>query len=393
MRRACPVTLKFATKTKRHKIRLLLQAYRGCVNRFIKALWELPSEEFGLDKKTFALVTPGRLSTRYKSSALKQAIEIVKSTRRAKQATGQKARRPRFRGCAVLDAKFVTVEEKHTCPGNPFDLVIRLSTLEKGARVTIPTCRTRPLNKWLLRPGARLVHGCALSEDSLTLWVEEPDLGFAITPPSDAVVYGADLGMTKLLTLNDGHCSVFLGRDYHSLQNRIRRCRPGSKARARLIKARDHLIGRVLNSVPWKHLDVVGIEDLTGITRGKGKLGKEFRRKRSPWAHRKVRTRLEAKAQENRVLLVAVPPKDTSRECPACRRVSALNRTGELFQCVDCRHTEDADSVGAGNIRSRTLEILAQRRARFEKSVLGLDRTHSTIRRSIASRRRQKVPR
>jgi hypothetical protein len=29
VRRACPVTLKFATESKRHRINLLLEAYRG----------------------------------------------------------------------------------------------------------------------------------------------------------------------------------------------------------------------------------------------------------------------------------------------------------------------------------------------------------------------------
>jgi Putative transposase DNA-binding domain len=391
MRRACIVTLKFATAAKRNEINLLVKAYRGCVNRFIKVLWQMPSQEFGLDKETLALVPGGRLSARYKSQALKQAIEIVESTRRARQASGQKAGCPKFTGCAVLDAKFVSVEDKHTRPGNPFDLVVRLSTLKKGARIIIPTCRTKPLNKWLSRPGARLIQGCALSEDSLTLWVEEADSELPFALSEDAVVYGADLGMAKLLTLNDGTRTAYLGRHYHALQNRIARAKPGSKARARLFTERDHLVGRVLNAIPWRHVDALGVEDLTGISRGKGTLGKEFRRKRSPWAHRKVLERAEAKAQENRVLLVAVLPRNTSRECPACRRVSALNRKGELFRCVACGHIEDADSVGSGNIRSRTLTILDQRRAWLNSHPFSLNRAHFATRRSLASRRAKKV--
>ena len=97
-RRACPVTLKFATATKRHDINLLLEAYRGCVNRFIKVLWTMPTEEFGLNGDTLALIPAGRLSERYKSNALKQAIEIVVSTKRAAEATGNKINLPEVYG-------------------------------------------------------------------------------------------------------------------------------------------------------------------------------------------------------------------------------------------------------------------------------------------------------
>ena len=144
MRRACLVTLKFVTAKKRYELRLLVEAYLGSVNRFIKVLWQIPTEEFGLDAKTLAMIPAGRLSERYKSQCLKQAIEIVVSTRRAVETTGQKARCPKFRGDLVLDAKFVIVENKETCPGDPFDLVIRLSTLKQGRRTTILSNRTKP---------------------------------------------------------------------------------------------------------------------------------------------------------------------------------------------------------------------------------------------------------
>jgi ribosomal protein S27AE len=394
VRRACPVTLKHATDKKRHQIRLLVEAYRGCVNRFIRVLWQMPTEEFGLNRETLALVPAGRLSERCKSNALKQAIEIVVSTRRAVGTTGQKASCPRFTGKLVLDAKFVIVEDKQSSPGNPFDLVVKLSKLNGGRRMVIPTCRTRPLNKWLSRPGARLVQGCCVSENELVVWVEEPEPDIPWTPDDTAVTYGADLGMRKLLTVkNERNQTAFLGREYHPLQQRIGRKKPGSKARGRLLNERDHVIGRTLNALPWRYFDVVGVEDLAGISRGKHGLGRkrEFRRKRSPWAHRSVLERLMAKADENRVLLVAVQPRDTSRECPNCRCASELNRKGERFSCIRCGYTEDADGVGAGNVRSRTLEILNRRRRWLESHLESPSRAHLATRRSVASRRCKKA--
>ena len=152
------------------------------------------------------------------------------------------------------------------------------------------------------------------------------------------------------------------------------------------------MIGRTLNAMPWDHIGVLGVEDLTGITRGKGKVSKEFRRQRLTWAHRKVLERMVAKAQENRVLLVAVHPANTSRECPNIDRrcASALNRKGESFRCVACGHTEDADRVGAGNIRSGTLKILDWRREWLLKNPSKPNRVYRANRRSLAARRKKK---
>jgi Putative transposase DNA-binding domain len=345
----------------------------------------MPTQEFDLDAKTLALVPAGRLSERYKSNALKQAIEIVTSTRQSAKATGNKASCPRFTGEAVLDGKFVNLEDKETCPGNPFDLAIRLSTLKKGKRITILTNRTRPLNKWLCRPNSRLVQGCSLSENWITLWVEEPNPFVPWAPGPEAVVYSGDLGMRKLLSVEDDwERWAFLGREYHDLQDRIRRAKPGSENRKKLLTERDHVIGRVLNAVPWNLIDVFGVEDLKGITRGKTGFGrtKEFRRKRLPWAHRSVLERLLAKATENRVLVIAVYARGTSRECPntLCGCASALNRKNEVFRCIACGYTADADRVGAHNIRSRTLVILARRRDWLQEHPRGRSHGRSTLR-------------
>jgi putative transposase len=50
-------------------------------------------------------------------------------------------------------------------------------------------------------------------------------------------------------------------------------------------------------------------------------------------------------------LLLAVPPQNTSRICPSCGHVSAQNRqTQEVFACVGCGYSENADLVGAINV-------------------------------------------
>lgn len=58
--------------------------------------------------------------------------------------------------------------------------------------------------------------------------------------------------------------------------------------------------------------------------------------------------------------VLAVPAHHTSQTCPECLHVSAGNRTSQaLFQCVRCGLTENADVVGAINIKARGHRVLA----------------------------------
>ena len=58
--------------------------------------------------------------------------------------------------------------------------------------------------------------------------------------------------------------------------------------------------------------------------------------------------------------LIAGPPQNTSRTCPACGCVSAGNRTTPAkFACVDCDFEDNADVVGAINILARGYRVAA----------------------------------
>ena len=65
------------------------------------------------------------------------------------------------------------------------------------------------------------------------------------------------------------------------------------------------------------------------------------------------RRQLDYKLASNGGWLVAVPPRNTSRTCPCCGRVSADNRqTQAQFVCVECGFESNADVVGAINVLS-----------------------------------------
>ena len=61
--------------------------------------------------------------------------------------------------------------------------------------------------------------------------------------------------------------------------------------------------------------------------------------------------------------LIAVPPQNTSRCCPACGHTTKDNRqTQALLECVECGYQNNADLVGAINVLKRGQEILAAKK-------------------------------
>jgi IS605 OrfB family transposase len=346
MRRACRVSLRFLTECKQQRINALLQAYRSAVNKYISSLWVTPGR---LDKATLARLPSSktRLSARYRSQALKQAIEIVVSTRKACKATKTQAALPVFKGGAVLDAKFVEAVCDQTT--SIFDLYIRLSSLHRGHKIVVPSKRTSVLNKWLAKPGAVLTQGCVLTEKSLTVWVTVPD----VTLKQTGNKLGVDIGMNKLIALSDG---TFLGEKFKAVRERVAKSKAGTSAKRKAIKARDNYIRQQINRLPWGNLSLLAVEDLKNVKKGKTpKRGKPFRRAAAPWVYRQVLEVLTRKAQENGGLLVAVDPRYTSQSCPSCGTVDRRNRNAEQFKCISCGYSQHADTVGALNVLSKAL--------------------------------------
>src|SRR3974377_212773 len=136
LRRACRISLNFTTASKRHEIGRLLEAYRGAVNFYVRSLWRTPGR---LDGETLARLPAEhtRLLAMHKDQALRQALSIVSSTRKSARAIGANPDRPQFKRMAVL------CHGVNVAPGRgSFDLVVRLSTLRRGRRITIPTRKT-----------------------------------------------------------------------------------------------------------------------------------------------------------------------------------------------------------------------------------------------------------
>jgi IS605 OrfB family transposase len=345
MKRAIKIGLGHITQAKRHKMNVLLEAYRAGVNFYIKSLWKNPGR---LDKETLARLQNTRLSERYKSQALKQALEIVSSIQKLAKTIGHSASMPVFNGPAVLDAKFITIEDGKCS----FDLSIKLSTLRKYQRITLPVRRTIVFNKWMNYPGARLIQGAALSESYLTIFIDVPDLPIK----EEGKVLAVDTGLNKMFVDSEGN---IYGDKFKQIVQKIQRKVPGSKSKQRAYKERTNYINQVINELPWNELRVLGVELLKNLKNGKKKgQSKASRKALIFWVYRQVLNRIEQKAQENRVCLVKVNPANTSRTCPICYKISKDNRRGESFVCINCGYSADSDYVGAQNILARTLQFL-----------------------------------
>jgi len=345
MKRAIKVSLGFTTAKKCKQIAALLEAYRGAVNFYIRSLWITRGK---LNKETLARLQGTRLSERYKSQALKQALETIIATKKSAKELGKLVSIPIFKGSATLDAKFVTIQEGK----KSFDLAIQLSTLNKGKRITLLTKKTKMFNKWMSKPLAELIQGCSLSENQLALWVELPDLPYK----TEGDVLGIDIGVNKLLSDSEER---YYGTNFKELRDKIRRKRSGSKGHKRSCEERKQFINKTIKLLPFNHLRAIGVEELKNLKKGKKKgREKNFRKAMIPWTYRQCINRIKYLAQENRVRLVEVDPANTSRTCPKCGTVSKENRKGEDFRCITCNHTGDADHIGSLNVLVRTLETL-----------------------------------
>ncbi|AOJ40986.1 cytosine methyltransferase [Burkholderia lata] len=206
--------------------------------------------------------------------------------------------------------------------------------------------------------------------------------------PHATSAIGIDVGIARFATMSDGTFVAPLN-SFKKQEARLRRCQRAmsrkvkfsnnwkkAKARvqrihARIGNARRDYLHKATTTISKNHA-MVRIEDLqvrnmsrsaAGSTdapgnnvRAKSGLNKaildqgwfEFRRQ------------LEYKLAWNGGWLVAVPPANTSRTCPACGYVSADNRTTqEKFACVECSYEENADVVGALNILARGHRVAA----------------------------------
>ncbi|RQS54511.1 transposase, partial [Burkholderia sp. Bp8963] len=198
---------------------------------------------------------------------------------------------------------------------------------------------------------------------------------------------GIDVGIARFATMSDGTFlaplnsfkkhEVRLRRYQRAMSRKVKFSKNWRKAKARVQRihtrignARRDYLHKATTTISNSHA-MVSIEDLQvrNLSRSaagsveapgknvKAKSGLNKRILDQGWFE--FRRQLAYKLAWNGGWLIAVPPQNTSRTCPACRCVSADNRrTQAQFACVACGYKAHADVVGAMNILTRGLQLL-----------------------------------
>ena len=190
---------------------------------------------------------------------------------------------------------------------------------------------------------------------------------------------GIDMGIARFATLSDGTFYAPLN-SFKRHEDRLRRAQQAmsrkvkfssnwKKAKARVQKIHSHIgnarrdfLHKCSTTISQNHA-IVCIEDLQVRNMSKSAAGTTDAPGRNVRAKSglnkaildqgwfEFRRQLDYKLQWGGGHLIAVPPRNTSRTCPACDHVSADNRTSQAkFACVECGFEENADLVGAINI-------------------------------------------
>ena len=205
--------------------------------------------------------------------------------------------------------------------------------------------------------------------------------------PQTTSAIGIDVGIARFATMSDGEFlaplngfrkhEARLRRGQRALSRKVKFSKNWRKAaaqvrriHARIGNVRRNYLHKATSTICKNHA-IVCIEDLQvrnmsrsaagslelpgKCVRAKSGLNKSILDQ--GWFE--FRRQLQYKLAWNGGILIAVPPANTSRRCPACGCVSAQNRRRrEAFACIECGFAENADVVGAVNILSRGMRLL-----------------------------------
>ena len=207
------------------------------------------------------------------------------------------------------------------------------------------------------------------------------------THPATGAV-GIDLGVVRFATLSDGTVYEPLGsfkrhqgRLAHYQRMMSRRVKFGKnwqkarrkvqKVHARIGHCRRDYLHKATSTISKNHA-MVCIEDLTVRNMSKSAAGTVENPGKNVQAKSglnksildqgwfEFRRQLQYKLAWNGGILIAVPPQNTSRACPACGHTAAQNRkTQAQFLCIECGFEDNADVVGAINVLARGHRVAA----------------------------------
>ncbi|PPC84681.1 MAG: hypothetical protein CTY38_01135 [Methylotenera sp.] len=214
----------------------------------------------------------------------------------------------------------------------------------------------------------------------------EREVAEALHPATSSI--SIDLGVARFATMSDGSFlspldsfrkkQSKLARYQRAMARKVKFSKNWHKAKQRVSKLHTHIANarrdflHKASATISKNHALVFVEDLKVANMSKSASGTMDAPGRSVRAKSglnkaildqgwfEFRRQLEYKLAWQGGQLVAVPPHYTSQTCPRCGHVARDNRkTQSVFACVDCGYTNNADVVGAMNIKAAGHAVLA----------------------------------
>ena len=370
MIRSSSLTLQFATDKKLNTLNMVFDEYARVVNLYVN--------EYAQSKilpKFTQLKVDTWLSARLQQCAGKQALEVVRSTRKKDFELRQKRYKkvykyflnknrqqkflskkmselrlnykikPRFDSKTInLDTRFWTLNKSE----NSFDFWVVLSSIGNKIKLCLPLknhTHNKKFNEWKRLSSCRLLRNKGKFKIELIYEKETPVV------QKEKKELAIDAGINCLLSCSDGkQYGVELKNLIKELNNKEQKSHSYDKK----IRQIHNYIRMCVNKIDFSSLSDLILEKLKYIQIGtKGRVNKTTRKLLKNWNLGLLHTAIEQKCEENCVRLHYVNPKYTSRTCPMCGHIDKRNREGTVFKCVKCGFEDNADLNAARNILKR----------------------------------------
>jgi transposase len=155
---------------------------------------------------------------------------------------------------------------------------------------------------------------------------------------------GIDPGIRKILSLSDGTFTPKTnsqGKTFQDIIDKINRKEKDSKAYKKALIERDNYLREVINNTPFNAKEI-RFEYNKYLKRNTGNANHH-------WAYSVVVVQVIKKCENDQVDLTFTKSAYKSQRCSECSYVHKLNRVNEVFCCLNCGHTEDADTNSSEN--------------------------------------------
>ena len=323
-----------ANRNKFVQARAFLLEYNHCVNYFIERYW---SEQNFDDSYVDSVHMDNarqrfRLTARLIQCAGRQALQIVKSQR-------MKSVRRRRMPCygtlsATLDGRFWAMTDEH----NSFEWV----KVQSGFTLFLPFKKTAMWNRWADR-GFTLSKSMRLLIRGDNLYI---DFIFEKKKPmrkTAGSTEGIDLGYVDAVTCSDGQVAGKGMSDFI--------CSFDRREKHTHRQVEQKAFGE-LRKLDLSDVKTLVIENLRSVkSRTRGMFPHAYNRRLSHWLYARAVQWLEQRCEEQGIALIRVSPWKTSQFCRLCGNRDRRSRSGKVFGCIHCGHTDDADMNAAQNIR------------------------------------------